>query len=197
MARRKTEGRSDLSLTSALEQFAKYGFAKTTIQDIAKAAGVASGTIYLYYKSKEEILRACAVRFHLAHKEFSKSILASDQTPLLKLREYLLNRHALWEQETVGSSSGTDLAQAMVGIAPDISEAEKTLWLETLRAILKEGETKGMYRFESLSKELKVFLHAMIGFFPLPGTAHPFAPTRRDLLNAIDWFDKKWRIDAN
>lgn len=197
MARQKAKGRSDHILNCALTQFAKFGFAKTTIQDIAKASGVASGTIYLYYKSKDEILKACAERFHTTHKEYAKSILASSKAPNIKLREYLLNRRALWENETANSGAGTDLAQAMINTAPEINEAEKAVWMETLRSILKEGENKDLYRFDSLTKELKIFLHCLIGFFPLPGVRHPFAPTERDLVNAIDWFDRKWRSHGN
>ncbi|MBX3039952.1 MAG: TetR/AcrR family transcriptional regulator [Bdellovibrionaceae bacterium] len=194
MARRKTEGRADLILDSSLELFAKHGFSKTTIADIAKAAEVASGTIYLYYSSKEEILKACAQRFHTHHKNFVKSLLATDKGTSLKLREYLLNRHAVWEKETIGSTSGSDLASVMISIAPEITKAEQSLWLETLRTLLKEGETKNIYHFSSLTQELKIFLHCLTGFFPLPGIDHPFAPTKRDLVEAIDWFDKKWRV---
>ncbi|MFC4597219.1 TetR/AcrR family transcriptional regulator [Cohnella hongkongensis] len=35
--------------------FAKYGFKKTNVGELAKAAGIASGTFYLFYRSKEEL----------------------------------------------------------------------------------------------------------------------------------------------
>ncbi|MEN0060153.1 MAG: TetR/AcrR family transcriptional regulator [Bdellovibrio sp.] len=196
MARRKTEGRSDIILDSALKQFAQYGYGKSTIQDIAQASGVANGTVYLYYKSKEEILRACAERFHETHQEFSRVVLASEKSPSGKLRDYLCNRYLLWQKETNNSAAGSDLAQAMIHIAPEITEAEQALWLATLKAILKEGEKKELYHFESFSKELKIFLHCLIGFFPLPGASHPLSPTKQDLIETLEWFDKKWRTHA-
>lgn len=198
MPRLKTEGRSDIILDAALSLFAKYGFSKTTIMDIAQKAGVASGTIYLYYENKEEILKACALRFHQKHKEFAQILLSSKNSPStlspkLKLKKYLINRYSLWIKETSPSTPGTDLAQAMVNIAPEINKAEAELWFNTLKTILKEGEDQKIYHFKSLNKELKVFLHCLIGFFPLPGTSHPASPTEQDLLDAIEWFDKKWR----
>jgi AcrR family transcriptional regulator len=44
-------------IAAARERFTKHGLAGTTMDGIAQAAGVAKGTVYLYYKSKEEIFR--------------------------------------------------------------------------------------------------------------------------------------------
>ena len=43
-------------LTAAIKVFAEQGFHQSTIAQIAKAAGVADGTIYLYFKNKDDIL---------------------------------------------------------------------------------------------------------------------------------------------
>lgn len=42
-------------ITCALKIFAKKGFFKTTVDDIAKAAGLAKGTLYLYFKDKASL----------------------------------------------------------------------------------------------------------------------------------------------
>ena len=52
-----TDFRRSQVLAAARERFSKHGLAGTTMDGIAKAAGVAKGTVYLYYKSKEDILR--------------------------------------------------------------------------------------------------------------------------------------------
>jgi TetR/AcrR family fatty acid metabolism transcriptional regulator len=43
-------------LRAAIRVFAKDGFYATRVSEIAKAAGVADGTIYLYFKSKDDVL---------------------------------------------------------------------------------------------------------------------------------------------
>jgi TetR/AcrR family fatty acid metabolism transcriptional regulator len=43
-------------LDAAISVFAEQGFFQSTIAQIAKAAGVADGTIYLYFKNKDDIL---------------------------------------------------------------------------------------------------------------------------------------------
>lgn len=45
-------------LAAALTLFGHYGYRRTSIDDIAQEAGIAKGTVYLYFKSKEEIFRA-------------------------------------------------------------------------------------------------------------------------------------------
>ena len=54
---RKT-ARRDAILAAAQNVFAQKGFDGATIADIARAAGVASGTVYLYYESKIDLFAA-------------------------------------------------------------------------------------------------------------------------------------------
>lgn len=51
----KEEKRCDIAL-SAIGLFCEKGIQQTSIDQIAKSAGVAKGTIYLYFKNKEEIV---------------------------------------------------------------------------------------------------------------------------------------------
>lgn len=44
-------------LEAAIELFSEKGFESTSIQDIAQLAGVAKGTVYLYFKSKDDLMK--------------------------------------------------------------------------------------------------------------------------------------------
>lgn len=52
-----TDFRRTQILDAARESFATHGMAGTTVDGIARRAGLAKGTVYLYYKSKQEILK--------------------------------------------------------------------------------------------------------------------------------------------
>jgi AcrR family transcriptional regulator len=52
----KPERRRDEILAAALRLFNERGFAETTVGDIARAAGAATGTVYLYFPSKDDVL---------------------------------------------------------------------------------------------------------------------------------------------
>ena len=55
-ARRSAERRSAI-LAAALEEFAARGFAATRLDDVARRAGVAKGTIYLHFADKETLFQ--------------------------------------------------------------------------------------------------------------------------------------------
>jgi AcrR family transcriptional regulator len=60
-----TEFRTSGILEAARKVFAKRGFHEATVEDIAEAAGVAKGTVYLYYESKRDVYFA-ALKFGIA-----------------------------------------------------------------------------------------------------------------------------------
>jgi AcrR family transcriptional regulator len=50
------DSKRDSIIDAAIKLFAKKGFTKTTINDIALAAGIGKGTVYEYFSTKEEII---------------------------------------------------------------------------------------------------------------------------------------------
>jgi AcrR family transcriptional regulator len=56
--RRRAEARPGEIIEAALELFGEKGFAATSMQEIARRAGVTKGTLYLYFPSKEELFHA-------------------------------------------------------------------------------------------------------------------------------------------
>ncbi|HEV8712797.1 MAG TPA: TetR/AcrR family transcriptional regulator [Candidatus Binatia bacterium] len=60
--RRRPDRRPDEILDAALRVFARCGLHKTNLEEVAKEAGISKGTIYLYFKDKEELFVAAAHR---------------------------------------------------------------------------------------------------------------------------------------
>jgi AcrR family transcriptional regulator len=58
--RRRKEQRPGEIIEAALQEFARRGFAATRLEDVAERAGVTKGTIYFYFKDKEELFKAAA-----------------------------------------------------------------------------------------------------------------------------------------
>lgn len=58
-----TEQRRAEILQAAMELFSSKGFNETTMEEVASAAGVAKGTVYLYFQSKEHLLLALKREF--------------------------------------------------------------------------------------------------------------------------------------
>lgn len=77
----------------AYEMFAIQGFAKTTISEIARRAGVAEGTVYLYFSNKESIARAVLRSFYESLTE--KAQAGVDKIEPTRDRIEFLARHHL------------------------------------------------------------------------------------------------------
>lgn len=76
----------------AREIFARFGFKKTTMDEIAHAAHKAKSSIYHYFKSKEEIFQAIAEKEgRLFRRELIETVNKED-TPQKKLRAYFITR---------------------------------------------------------------------------------------------------------
>ena len=58
LRKRRKEARPSELLAAALELFVEKGFAATRLEDVASRAGVAKGTLYLYYENKEALFKA-------------------------------------------------------------------------------------------------------------------------------------------
>jgi AcrR family transcriptional regulator len=56
--RRRKEDRPKEITAAAFDAFAEHGFAATTVDDVAKRAGISKGLMYLYFKTKEELFKA-------------------------------------------------------------------------------------------------------------------------------------------
>ena len=70
----KDEKRANIAL-SAIKLFCEKGIQQTSIDEIAKSAEVAKGTIYLYFKNKEEIVFTIWDILSAQHQEtFQKNI---------------------------------------------------------------------------------------------------------------------------
>ncbi|MGB5557009.1 MAG: TetR/AcrR family transcriptional regulator [Paracoccaceae bacterium] len=60
--RRRAEARPDEVLDAAIQLFAQKGFAATTVEQIAKHAGLSKGAVYLYFPSKKALLEGLVHR---------------------------------------------------------------------------------------------------------------------------------------
>jgi AcrR family transcriptional regulator len=60
--RRRKDARPDEILDAAVQEFAEHGYGAARLEAIARRAGIAKGTIYLYFPGKEELFKAAVRR---------------------------------------------------------------------------------------------------------------------------------------
>lgn len=84
------EAKKQEILEAAIQVFAQKGIAGAKIHHIAKAAGVSQGTIYLYYKSKEEIFQNILQLHTQSAEPMLLRFLSPDDGPREKIRKLML-----------------------------------------------------------------------------------------------------------
>ncbi|MCP2168909.1 TetR/AcrR family transcriptional regulator [Goodfellowiella coeruleoviolacea] len=86
-------------LDAALLVFARYGYRKASMDDVAKAAGISRPGLYFYFASKQELFRA-AVEHALEDSVTAAQLALAD--PVRPLRERLIEAFDHWSGRFVG-----------------------------------------------------------------------------------------------
>ena len=133
-------------LRAATKVFARSGYFNSKVADVAREAGVADGTVYLYFKSKEEILRSIFERNTSDAVRAGRAELAKIEDPREKLRR--IARHHL---ERLGADR--DLAvvfqvelRGTTKFMEEFSAAGLAEYLGLIREVFEEGQAAGVFR---------------------------------------------------
>jgi TetR/AcrR family fatty acid metabolism transcriptional regulator len=161
-------------LRAATKVFARNGYFNAKVADIARAAGVADGTVYLYFKSKEEILHSIFDRSMGEAIMEGRRQLDAISDPREKLR-----RIALLHLERLGADR--DLAvvfqvelRGSTKFMEEFSAAGFAQYLSLIRETFEEGQRVGVFR-----KELKAKVVAKILFGALDEMATNWILSKR------------------
>lgn len=82
------EKKKESLLDSAFQLFTKNGFSKTSVSDIARSAGVAKGTFYLYFTNKFDLRNRIIA--HQADKLFMEAYRALTKTGITELEDQII-----------------------------------------------------------------------------------------------------------
>src|SRR6202030_440194 len=147
--------RREAILAAALEEFSARGFAATRLDDVARRAGVAKGTIYLYFKDKEALFQEL-VRFQIGPVVGTlEAVLASD-LPLAVIVEHALD---IFVREIYGTHR-KQVLRLIISEGPRFPALAEFYYREVLAHILKAVRAqlaRAVERGESAGDELVRF----------------------------------------
>ena len=173
-------------LRAAIKVFAGRGYFNSKVSDIAGEAGIADGTVYLYFKSKDEILHSI---FDRAMAEFiaeGKKELAAVEGPMAKL-----TRIAELHLEKLGADR--DLAivcqvelRGSTKFMQEFSAAGFGEYLDIIRQTIEDGQIAGDFRSDIkpivAAKILYGSLDEMVTNWVLSKKSYPLAPMAGEVL---------------
>jgi TetR/AcrR family transcriptional regulator, fatty acid metabolism regulator protein len=147
-------------LDAAVEVIAEKGYFNAPVSAIAARAGVADGTVYLYFKSKDEVLRTAIDRnfdrFHQQVVERFKDL----HDPREQL-EYIAQVHL--ESNSVNRAMAivmqTEVRQSARFIA-EFSHHHLVKYIQVVREVIRRGQQQGIFR-QDISDG--VVAHCMFG----------------------------------
>lgn len=133
-------------LKAATGVFAEKGFFNSKVADIAKAAGVADGTVYLYFKNKDDVLHSI---FDRAMEEFIGD--GRRELELLSKPEDKLRRIAELHLERLGADREMAIVfqvelRGSIKFMQEFSAAGFSEYLDIIRMTIEEGQKTGVFR---------------------------------------------------
>jgi TetR/AcrR family fatty acid metabolism transcriptional regulator len=151
-SRNGASGKRESILRAATRVFARNGYFNSKVADIAREADVADGTVYLYFKSKEEIL-------HSIFDQNMAEAIAAGRILIEKLKDpgEKLRRIATLHLERLGADR--DLAvvfqvelRGSTKFMREFSAAGFAEYLSLLRQTFEEGQHSGVFRKDLSAK---------------------------------------------
>jgi AcrR family transcriptional regulator len=128
----KAAERRSAILKAALDEFSERGFAAARLDDVARRAGVAKGTIYLYFKDKEALFQEL-VRFQIGPVVGAlEAVLASD-LPLAVIVEHALD---IFVREIYGTHR-KQVLRLIISEGPRFPTLAEFYYREVLAHVLK------------------------------------------------------------
>ncbi len=135
-------------LDAALTLFAQKGFHTARLSDIASLAGVADGTVYLYFKNKDEILMSAINTAFDAFVARARAALRQLSSPVEKLRRLVrLHLETLGNNRSMAVVCQMELRQSARFLA-QFSNQRMIEYFDIAREAIREGQERGLLRRE-------------------------------------------------
>jgi len=147
-------------LDAAVEVIAENGYFGSPISAIAARAGVADGTIYLYFKSKDDVLRTAIDgvfdRFHQQVQDEFRT-LTDPRGQLEYIAHVHLESHSV--NRSVAIIMQTEMRQSAKFIA-EFSHHHLVKYIQLVREVIRRGQQQGIFRVDVSDG---VVAHCMFG----------------------------------
>jgi TetR/AcrR family fatty acid metabolism transcriptional regulator len=163
----------DRILDAAVSVFAKTGFHATKVSDIARQAGVADGTIYLYFRSKEELLVSLFEdRLERLLQYLELELEKIDSVPQ-KFRRIVELQLGLLQDERELAEVMTIILRESTKLIKEFAAPKFMQYLDAIARVVAEGQARGDFR-----SDISPHLVARSTFGALDGIALTWAVGR-------------------
>jgi AcrR family transcriptional regulator len=151
----------DKILAVAARMFGKYGFQKTTVDEIAHTAHKAKGSVYYYYKSKEDLFLAVVTQEINVLKSGLTRVIVDSQDATGMIRNYLLHRMTLMKDAVnYHASLRADFVDDF-GFLTECREDFTRFEIDLMKAVLDRGVRENAFQIKDTQATAHVIILAM------------------------------------
>jgi TetR/AcrR family fatty acid metabolism transcriptional regulator len=157
-SKKKTLDRRAVILDAALKTFVKRGYPDTKVAEIAAGAGVAEGTLYNYFQSKEDLLLALFdEKWRMIISEIRRKIERLDD-PNKKLKAIFATVVMMFKKDRhLAELFMVDIKQSSI-FMNNYTINRIVEFLDLIEAILEEGKQKAIYRKDLNTRVAKMII---------------------------------------
>jgi TetR/AcrR family transcriptional regulator, fatty acid metabolism regulator protein len=146
LARPDKVDKRDAILRAAIRTFARSGFFGAQVADVARTAGVAAGTVYLYFRSKDDLLVSVFERSMREALEEGRQAIAGIDDPPERLRRFArVHLGRLGRDRNLAIVFQVELRQS-VKFMERFSTSLFREYLSQIRAAIVDGQETGQFR---------------------------------------------------
>src|SRR3989441_3435930 len=152
----------DLILRAATDVFADRGFFNAQVADVARAAGIAAGTVYLYFRSKDDLLVSIFERTMRDGLAEGRTAVAAVRDPVERLRRFArLHLARLGRDRNLAIVFQVELRQS-TKFMERFSATLLRDYLGQIRAAIADGQQTGVFRHDvNATAAAKMFFGAL------------------------------------
>jgi AcrR family transcriptional regulator len=148
---REKERRRQQIIVAAKRVFSNKGFNKATMEDIAKESELSPGTLYLYFKNKEELYASLSLRIlYFQNIRVEQVIAEADADPISKLKQLMNAMFDVYEFDPLVIINMFQLqsSETLKNLSEELLSEIKTInhqVLNNVASIFSEGIEKGIF----------------------------------------------------
>jgi TetR/AcrR family transcriptional regulator, fatty acid metabolism regulator protein len=152
----------DAILRAAVKVFARHGYFQSQVADVARLAGVAAGTVYLYFRSKDDLLVSIFERTMQDAIDEGRAALSGIADPAERLRRIArLHLERLGRDRDIAVVVQVELRQS-IKFMERFSSTHLQDYLNIIRKAIADGQANGVFRTDvSATTAAKVFFGAL------------------------------------
>lgn len=160
----ENESKEDFIIDQAQILFSKYGYLKTTIDDIANSCRMAKASLYHYFENKEDVFRCVVKREEEILNKELKEASNKVKTPKQKMKAFILTRTLMLSKLSNIYNALKDKSLDYISFIEKEREKYYSNELKFINEILKDGIEKNILYVKDITKTAFAIITALKGF---------------------------------